>query len=613
MLKRLGLSWIIGLFLAFTAMAADTSTLSENMFKEPVPTTKATGVFDIKGTNRQIQYYAANTEAFPNLFFHRPLWAFELDRKEGRGLPPAVLSTRQDDGLYIAKFKIWLSMQQLRDYIQEDIVQRGYKGSPKHLDIRPWPIYSAMVIARNRATADLLAKKDLGNLFQISGAHEFFLTFDDEAKYKKFIALLYDNLVEFSFRYYFTGELETTTAEYSYEIDIVSDQIFSTILDANQRERKAPIFQDIANKASTQLQVNVTQTIVNDPGIVSATSPTVEQLLPVLFEMEREVVLDTVSQDELFNSYLQPIRAHLEEVSGKDDTELMKKVQERGTETTIEGGGDAKASVSVNLGVLKFGGDGEADAKATRRITKKDLDESEKKYGLTFQKKENTEFYQPYSIKSYRCKVIDRNASINFSTIRKKRVEAGGVEDAPITPVEFNTDRLAEALEHVRKKYIAWAAPTGTIVAYYGGSIPDGWLLCDGKEIPTDSIYNALRLMMKDNRVPDLRGYFLRGADSRSAEDKNGIDPERPRAVGTIQLDEFKEHIHDGPGKHVHHWKGYWTRGSHGNDRQVRSRHQLAEDPIDPITLEDGAHNHGPKGGAETRPKNISVNFIIKY
>lgn len=49
----------------------------------------------------------------------------------------------------------------------------------------------------------------------------------------------------------------------------------------------------------------------------------------------------------------------------------------------------------------------------------------------------------------------------------------------------------------VSKNPSDYAAPAGTVMAYYGSTIPSGWVLCDGT-----------------NGTPDLRGYFIRGADS---------------------------------------------------------------------------------------------------
>ncbi|GHV40067.1 hypothetical protein FACS1894187_20610 [Synergistales bacterium] len=607
-MKRLALSWLMVMFLACASMAADTFDPLESAFKEPVPTTRATGAFTLDGTNRAVQYYAANDDAIPNLFFHRPLWALYLNKTEGRGLPAAVLSSRLINGNQVVGFKVALSTPQLRDYIQEHIVQRGYKGLPTNLDIRPWPIYYATVTVRDRSTHEILAQKKLGNLFQISGDYEFFLTFDDSTKYKDFIDLLYQDLVEFSFRYHFTGQLNTITAEYTYKIDVDREQVFSTLLDANQRERRAPIFQDTVNKASTLLHANITSTIVGDPDILSATPPTIEQIISKLFEMDKEILFDAASQNALLDSYLQPIRAHLEEVSGRTEEELLKKLQERVVDTTT--GGGAKGSFSLDFKLFKFSFGGNADV--TRRITTRDLEESEKKYGLTFQKKEDTEYYEPYSIKSYRYVDAAGKTDITFSTTRINKENAGGVEDAPIVPSQFNTDKLTAALENIRVKFIAWSAPVGAVEAYLGMDAPEGWLLCDGREIPKGAVYDTLRKMVGNN-VPDLRAQFLRGLDNGA-----GIDPD-PRVLGKPQMDSLQNIT---GGIDIASTAQFEVKATGPSDKNAL----YPSDSGSRYNYMGHTNWHGDNSvrilfdasrvartSTETRPKNVAVNYIIKY
>jgi hypothetical protein len=50
--------------------------------------------------------------------------------------------------------------------------------------------------------------------------------------------------------------------------------------------------------------------------------------------------------------------------------------------------------------------------------------------------------------------------------------------------------------------------PVGTIVAYFATTAPDGWLFCNGQAIPADSKYDALRVVVTGNNMPDLRGRF---------------------------------------------------------------------------------------------------------
>ena len=130
-----------------------------------------------------------------------------------------------------------------------------------------------------------------------------------------------------------------------------------------------------------------------------------------------------------------------------------------------------------------------------------------------------------------------------------------------------------------------WYVPVGTIVAYWGTTAPAGWLICDGSSIPSG--YTALRAMA-GNTTPDLRDRFLRGKSSS-------------RAIGNYQADDFKSHNHaNGSYK-------YLLRSSVGNDTVQYVDHSAHEPNILSKAIIQSA------GGAETRPKNIAVNYIIKY
>ena len=104
---------------------------------------------------------------------------------------------------------------------------------------------------------------------------------------------------------------------------------------------------------------------------------------------------------------------------------------------------------------------------------------------------------------------------------------------------------------------------------------------------------------LTDFRVPDMRGVFLRGV-----ADANGADPDRNsrtasaiggntgNQVGSYQGDAFKSHSHSVTSRNV--------AGSGGNRVWTH---------ISP----NETQSTGNTGGSETRPKNVYVNYIIKY
>jgi hypothetical protein len=158
--------------------------------------------------------------------------------------------------------------------------------------------------------------------------------------------------------------------------------------------------------------------------------------------------------------------------------------------------------------------------------------------------------------------------------------------------------------------------PVGTIMAYGGNTAnaevikqlqARGWLPCDGALVETKTypdLFAAISTAFGANdaktsfRVPDLRGRFLRGDDQGTNRDPdvNGRAAinagGNSRGVGSVQGDEFK--------RHTHGYDKFPVNEVPGNGRAGGSHWAGA-----------GAQT-AAAGGNETRPKNVSVNWIIK-
>lgn len=111
------------------------------------------------------------------------------------------------------------------------------------------------------------------------------------------------------------------------------------------------------------------------------------------------------------------------------------------------------------------------------------------------------------------------------------------------------------------------------------------WQLCDGSSCAgTD-----YATVTGNTTVPDMRGAFLRGNDPSATRDPDGAS----RALGSFQNEEFKSHNHAGL---------FYGAGS--NAGVIGSG--WADSAVYP------SHSTQVAGGAETRPKNISVNYYIR-
>jgi len=139
--------------------------------------------------------------------------------------------------------------------------------------------------------------------------------------------------------------------------------------------------------------------------------------------------------------------------------------------------------------------------------------------------------------------------------------------------------------------------PTGAVIAFAGGSVPDGYLLCDGSEVTRtlyEDLFNVIGCDFGDGNgsttfnLPDLRGEFIRGLDN-----SRGVDPNR--TLGSSQPQSIQSHAHAldaGPASSVS------TRAGGGNRASNTDTGETRPFPSD--------------RNSETRPRNVALNYIIK-
>jgi microcystin-dependent protein len=143
--------------------------------------------------------------------------------------------------------------------------------------------------------------------------------------------------------------------------------------------------------------------------------------------------------------------------------------------------------------------------------------------------------------------------------------------------------------------------PAGTIHTFAGtvANVPAGYLLANGSAISRTTfrhLFNAIGTTYGVGNgtttfnIPDLRGEFLRGLD-------NGRGIDTGRALGSAQADEFEAHTH----------VQQYTASSGADDGYAidGSNNPASQIATSVIT--------GSTGGTETRPRNIAMNFIIKF
>ncbi|WP_407643804.1 phage tail-collar fiber domain-containing protein [Dickeya poaceiphila] len=131
---------------------------------------------------------------------------------------------------------------------------------------------------------------------------------------------------------------------------------------------------------------------------------------------------------------------------------------------------------------------------------------------------------------------------------------------------------------------------TGIPLPWPQVTAPSGWLKCNGQAFDKNR-YPRLAQVYPSGVLPDLRGEFIRGWD-----DGRGVDA--GRAILSAQTQSIQLHTHDGgiTGPATGVIEGYGD-GSSGGAPGVDNYNPAAT---------------GAAGGAETRPRNIAFNYIVR-
>ncbi|EOA8240390.1 phage tail protein [Escherichia coli] len=196
---------------------------------------------------------------------------------------------------------------------------------------------------------------------------------------------------------------------------------------------------------------------------------------------------------------------------------------------------------------------------------------------------------------------------------------------------------LDETLTHLSGKDVAGllaylglgegsSLPVGVPVPWPSATPPTGWLKCNGAAFSAEE-YPELAKAYPTNKLPDLRGEFIRGWD-----DGRGVDA--GRALLSLQDDSFEAHRHE----------SFFYAGIYRNETPLKNlpssdemltlsstTNALSPDSIDATNslignddyncLIEGNKNNKRTatglstsivGAAETRPRNISFNYIVR-
>ncbi|EFH9660996.1 phage tail protein [Escherichia coli] len=177
---------------------------------------------------------------------------------------------------------------------------------------------------------------------------------------------------------------------------------------------------------------------------------------------------------------------------------------------------------------------------------------------------------------------------------------------------------LDETLTHLSGKDIAGlltylglgegsALPVGVPVPWPSATPPTGWLKCNGAAFSAEE-YPELAKAYPTNKLPDLRGEFIRGWD-----DGRGIDA--GRVLLSIQTGMLEKHRHIVVANDVYDTKDEWELATIFKKTYTQGRGLDATNTGGSLIPSPTLHSRGSignTGGSETRPRNIAFNYIVR-
>lgn len=221
--------------------------------------------------------------------------------------------------------------------------------------------------------------------------------------------------------------------------------------------------------------------------------------------------------------------------------------------------------------------------------------------------------------------------------------------ELPVTATEGQVLVFKAGRWQAENPVVPSGVPIGTIVAFGGQDVPDGWLLCNGYEINVAAspeykpLFDVIGTAWGGNsslqtfRIPDLRGRFLRGVDGTANEDPNKGNSDRiamypggntGNNVGSYQSDAIQQHRHFGfnitplsnNGSEIANFpRNESMFSSYSCDYEIPGPGRFATviktpgvGSLEPTVGPSSFQTQSSRSSTETRPKNVYVNYIIK-
>jgi microcystin-dependent protein len=201
-------------------------------------------------------------------------------------------------------------------------------------------------------------------------------------------------------------------------------------------------------------------------------------------------------------------------------------------------------------------------------------------------------------------------AKLNSAAAPTVAVADNEVTTAKILDGAITTAKVADgAITQAKLNSSVVLVPAGAVMPFAMNSAPAGWLAADGSEYTKTGAYAALFNAIGTTygetngsggagnthfRVPDLRGYFVRGAGT------NAFTGVAAGTFGERQAESIKDHTHAynlGANTNVQSGAAFGVQASNTSGAAVAT----------------GTVSAPNSGGTETRPANIAMLYCIKF
>ena len=142
--------------------------------------------------------------------------------------------------------------------------------------------------------------------------------------------------------------------------------------------------------------------------------------------------------------------------------------------------------------------------------------------------------------------------------------------------------------------------PAGSPIPWPSNTLPQGWLICNGQSF-NKALYPELAKAYPSGTLPDLRGVFIRGND-------NGRGLDSGRGLGSYQDDALQKITGSFPV--ANRYRGYFN----GSFRTIGNwntnyKNGNSDDWGKQVQFDS---SYTTRSANETRPKNVSFNYIVK-